>query len=75
MQKKFRLEWINVPGVEFGHKEVWNQDDIGYDFGSCQEIMMFAKKSRKGNSYIVFDYSGKGFLIITRVSNNTKITT
>ena len=75
MKRKFKLEWINVPGVEFGHKEVWSQDDIRYDFGNHAAIMSFAKKSKKGNSYIVFDYSGRGFLIITRISNNSKIKT
>tara|TARA_B100000035_G_scaffold249473_1_gene218293 strand:- start:8243 stop:8470 length:228 start_codon:yes stop_codon:yes gene_type:complete len=75
MKKKFKLEWINVPGVEFGYKEIWNQEDIRYDFGSDKSIMKFTKKSKKGNAYIIFDHSGQGFLIITRVSNNTNITT
>ncbi len=74
MNRKFKLEWINVPGVKFDYNEVWGQDDIRNDFGYDRDIMSFAKKSKKGNSYIVFDYKGKGFLIITRVSNNSKIT-
>ena len=40
--------------------------------GEVAEILQL--KSKRGNSYIVFDYKGKGFLMITRVSNNSKIT-
>ena len=75
MKRKFKLEWINVPGVRPGYNEVWSQDDIKYDFGQHTAIMDFTKKSKKGKSYIVFDHAGTGFLIITRISSNSKIKT
>ena len=75
MKRKFKLEWINVPGVRPGYNEVWSQDDIKYDFGLDTAIMDFTKKSKKGKSYIVFDHAGTGFLIITRISNSSKIKT
>jgi hypothetical protein len=74
MKRKFKLEWINVPGIEFDYNEVWDHDDIRHDFSDDKEVMSFAKKSKKGNAYIVFDYKGKGFLMITRVSNSSRIT-
>jgi len=72
MTRKFKLEWFNVPGVSLGYTEVWDDFDIREDFSSCKNVTRFANKSKVGSSFIVFDISGTGFLVMTRVPNHTQ---
>lgn len=74
MTRKFKLEWINVSGVDLGYTEVWDINDLKSDFNEDKRIMRFSRHAEKGDAYIVFDNSGTGFLILTRVSNYTKTT-
>jgi len=74
MTRKFSLEWINVEGVELGYTEIQEQDELRDDFSYDKRIVKFINQSKKGDSFIVFDSSDKGFLIITRTSNYVETT-
>jgi hypothetical protein len=74
MTRKFKLEWINVPGVELGHSEIQEQEELRDDFSHDKRIVRFINQSKKGDAFIVFDMSDQGFLLITRTSNYAKST-
>ena len=64
---KFRLQWINFPGININYTETWSRKQLMDDFKNHPLVLEYLLFPKKKSSYVYIFDENEGMVLMTRI--------